>query len=168
MSLDQKYRVREVAKDFVLKGKPVGSKKVMELLGKYAHTPSSTSAALTDAELSLVFEALTQSNPATLADVFSETYQEKKPEPKAADTWDCPNCGNKGITAKFCGECGFKKPEAPAAWDCPNCGNKGITAKFCGECGFKKPETPATWDCPECGTLGITAKFCPECGTKKP
>ena len=84
MSLDQKYRVREVAKDFVLKGKPVGSKKVMELLGKYAHTPSSTSAALTDTELSLVFEALTQSNPATLADVFSETYQEKKPEPKAA------------------------------------------------------------------------------------
>ena len=84
MSLDQKYRVREVAKDFVLKGKPVGSKKVMELLGKYATTPSSTSAALTDGELSLVFEALTQSNPATLADVFAETYQEKKPEPKAA------------------------------------------------------------------------------------
>jgi len=62
----------------------------------------------------------------------------KKPEPKAADTWDCPNCGNKGITAKFCGECGCKKPEAPAAWDCPNCGNKGITAKFCGECGHKR------------------------------
>lgn len=91
----------------------------------------------------------------------------KKPEPKAADTWDCPNCGNKGITAKFCGECGFKKPEAPAAWDCPNCGNKGITAKFCGECGFKKPEAPTTWDCPECGNKGITAKFCPECGHKR-
>ena len=92
----------------------------------------------------------------------------KKPEPKAADTWDCPNCGNKGITAKFCGECGCKKPEAPAAWDCPNCGNKGITAKFCGECGCKKPEGPVTWSCPECGTQGITAKFCPECGHKKP
>ena len=91
----------------------------------------------------------------------------KKPEPKAADTWDCPNCGNKGITAKFCGECGCKKPEAPAAWDCPNCGNKGITAKFCGECGCKKPEGPVTWNCPECGTQGITAKFCPECGHKR-
>lgn len=91
----------------------------------------------------------------------------RKPEPKAADTWDCPQCGNKGITAKFCGECGFKKPEAPAAWDCPNCGNKGITAKFCGECGCRKPEAPATWNCPECGTQGITAKFCPECGHKK-
>ena len=91
----------------------------------------------------------------------------KKPEPKAANTWDCPNCGNKGITAKFCGECGCKKPEAPAGWDCPNCGNKGITAKFCPECGTKKPEAPASWDCPECGTKGITAKFCPECGHKR-
>lgn len=44
----------------------------------------------------------------------------------------------KGITAKFCGECGCKKPEAPAAWDCPECGNKGITAKFCPECGHKR------------------------------
>lgn len=91
----------------------------------------------------------------------------KKPEPKATDTWDCPNCGNKGITAKFCGECGCKKPEAPAVWDCPNCGNKGITAKFCGECGCRKPEPKETWDCPECGNKDITAKFCPECGYKK-
>ena len=91
----------------------------------------------------------------------------KKPEPKAADTWDCPNCGAKGIAAKFCGECGCKKPEAPAAWDCPNCGAKGITAKFCGECGFKKPEAPAVWDCPECGNKDISAKFCPECGHKR-
>ena len=84
MSLDQKYRVREVAKDFVLKGKPVGSKKVMELLSKYASTPSSTSAALTDGELSLVFEALTQANQIqSLEEVFQETYTEKKPEPKA-------------------------------------------------------------------------------------
>ena len=44
----------------------------------------------------------------------------------------------KGITAKFCGECGCKKPEAPAAWDCPECGNKGITAKFCPECEHKR------------------------------
>ena len=63
----------------------------------------------------------------------------KKPEPKAAETWDCPNCGNKGITAKFCGECGFKKPESKLTWDCPECGNKDITAKFCPECGHKKP-----------------------------
>lgn len=86
------------------------------------------------------------------------------------DTWDCPACGNKGITMKFCGECGAKKPEPKPVdtWDCPNCGNKGITAKFCGECGCKKPETPTVWDCPQCGNKGITAKFCGECGCKKP
>ena len=88
----------------------------------------------------------------------------------AADAWDCPACGAKGITRKFCGECGAKKPEPKAAdtWDCPNCGAKGITGKFCGECGTKKPEAPAAWDCPNCGNKGITAKFCGECGFKKP
>ena len=91
------------------------------------------------------------------------------PAAPSADTWDC-DCGNKGITAKFCGECGAKKPEPKAAdtWDCPNCGAKGITAKFCGECGAKRPEAPAAWDCPQCGNKGITAKFCGECGCRKP
>ncbi len=92
---------------------------------------------------------------------------EKAPSSGDAPTWDCPACGAKGITSKFCPECGAKKPEMPAAWDCPICGTKGITSKFCPECGAKKPEMPATWDCPVCGTKGITSKFCPECGTKK-
>lgn len=86
-------------------------------------------------------------------------------KPEPAATWDCPVCGTKGITGKFCGECGAKKPEPAATWDCA-CGNKGITGKFCGECGAKKPETPETWDC-TCGNKGITGKFCPECGNKK-
>ena len=81
----------------------------------------------------------------------------------SADTWDC-SCGNKGITGKFCSECGAKKPEKET-WDC-SCGNKGITGKFCSECGAKKPEK-TTWDC-ACGNKNITGKFCPECGSKKP
>ena len=81
MSSDQKYRVREVAKDFALNGKPVGNKKVIEVLTKYAHAPSSTSAALTDQELSLIFDYLTQNNQIeSLEEVFKETYHEKKPE----------------------------------------------------------------------------------------
>ena len=82
--------------------------------------------------------------------------------------WDCPACGTKGITTRFCPDCGAKKPEPPAGWDCPECGTKGITSKFCPNCGAKKPEPPAGWDCPACGTKGITSKFCPECGAKKP
>lgn len=83
------------------------------------------------------------------------------------DTWDCA-CGNRGIKAKFCGECGAKRPEPKKVdtWDCA-CGNKGITGKFCGECGAKRPVTAVTWDC-FCGNKGISGKFCTECGAKRP
>ncbi|MCD8382627.1 MAG: translation initiation factor IF-2 [Clostridiales bacterium] len=60
--MDVKYRVHEVAKDFKVKGKPVGSKKVTEILTKYGSTPSSHMAALSEMELSLIFEYLTQNN----------------------------------------------------------------------------------------------------------
>jgi hypothetical protein len=82
----------------------------------------------------------------------------------ASDSWDC-SCGQKGITSKFCPECGGKRPEAPSAWNC-SCGQTGITSKFCPECGSKRPEAPATWNC-ACGVTGITSKFCPECGAKR-
>lgn len=84
--------------------------------------------------------------------------------------WECPNCGCKNITSRFCPDCGSKKPEPKAAggWDCPNCGCKNITSKFCPDCGSKKPENNAGWICPECGTKDITSKFCPNCGAKKP
>ena len=84
-------------------------------------------------------------------------------------TWDC-ECGNKGITLPFCGQCGAKKPEPKQedTWDC-ECGNKGITMKFCGQCGAKRPEPkqPDTWDC-ACGNKGITMKFCGQCGAVRP
>lgn len=89
----------------------------------------------------------------------------------AADTWDCPACGAKGITGKFCPECGGPKPAPKPAvdtWDCLACNTTGITSKFCPECGAKKPETPKGWTCPACGTTDITSKFCPECGARKP
>ena len=35
----------------------------------------------------------------------------KKPAQEASDTWNCPNCGEQGITAKFCPECGTKRGE---------------------------------------------------------
>ena len=59
---DNKYRVHEVAKDFKINGKAVGSKKVMEILTKYGETPSSHMAVLSDKELSIIFDYLTQKN----------------------------------------------------------------------------------------------------------
>ena len=88
----------------------------------------------------------------------------KKPEPKKADTWDCP-CGNKGIIGIFCNMCGAKRPQPEETWDCP-CGNKGIIGKFCNMCGKPKPEKE-TWDCP-CGNKEIIGKFCNLCGSPRP
>ncbi len=54
---------------------------------------------------------------------------------------------------------------AVQVWDCP-CGQKGLTGKFCPECGAKREGQAETWDCP-CGQKGLTGKFCPECGRKR-
>ena len=71
---------------------------------------------------------------------------------------ECPSCG-KYAEAKS----GFF---AKKRIDCA-CGNKGITMKFCGQCGARKPEPqPATWDC-KCGQKAIETGFCPNCGSKK-
>ncbi len=86
--------------------------------------------------------------------------------PVSVSSWDC-SCGQKGITGKFCPECGSPRPVPVATdiWDCL-CGAKGLTGKFCPECGAKRPERPDIWDC-ECGQKGLTGKFCPECGKKR-
>ncbi len=83
-----------------------------------------------------------------------------------SNTWDC-SCGNKGITGKFCSECGAKRIEAQPDiyWDC-SCGAKFIKGKFCSECGSPKMIPNPVWDC-SCGNKGITGKFCSECGNKR-
>ena len=55
----------------------------------------------------------------------------------AADSkqWDCPNCGAKGNTGNYCGQCGIKAVEA---WKCSGCGQEGNTGNFCKNCGSKK------------------------------
>lgn len=104
-------------------------------------------------------------------EAMAPMFGQPEPAPAASTTapalegWNC-SCGQKGITGKFCPECGSPKPAPAQTWDCPSCGAKGLTGKFCPECGGKRPEGPETWDC-ECGQKGITGKFCPECGKKK-
>ena len=81
----EKYRVHEVAKDF---GLP--TKDIMEILTKYAQAPKNHMQALTDAELSVIFDYLTEKNPVSgIQVIFADTYKEepakepatKKPEP---------------------------------------------------------------------------------------
>ena len=84
-----------------------------------------------------------------------------------AGGWDCPACGHKAITSRFCPDCGAKKPEPAQGWTCTGCGTTGITSNFCPNCGAKKPVPDAGWTCPDCGTAGIKSNFCPNCGRKK-
>ena len=75
----EKYRVHEVAKDF---GLP--TKTIMEILTKYAEAPKNHMQALTDRELSLIFDYLTQHHQVSgIQVIFADTYQEapKKAEP---------------------------------------------------------------------------------------
>ncbi|MCH5188315.1 MAG: SPFH domain-containing protein [Oscillospiraceae bacterium] len=120
---------------------------------------------MTKEAMSPIFEGGSQIGQSVGSAMAPETTH--APTAPAADAWDCAECGAKGITSKFCPECGSKRPEAPSAWDCAACGTKGITSKFCPECGAKRPEAPTAWDCPDCGTKGVTGKFCPECGRKR-
>ena len=77
----EKYRVHEVAKDFGL-----ATKTITEILGKYASAPKNHMQVLTDHELSLIFDYLTQHNQvANIQVIYADAYQEKaKESPKAA------------------------------------------------------------------------------------
>ena len=81
-SVVNKYRVHEVAKDF-----GVSTKQVTEILTKYAETPKNHMQVLSDRELSLIFESLTQNNQvAGIHVIFAEGAKaaEQKQEAKAA------------------------------------------------------------------------------------
>lgn len=98
--------------------------------------------------------------------VYSQTPQTNSEDKK--DLWNC-TCGQKGITGKFCSNCGTPKPVfvSPDSWDC-SCGQKGIVGNFCNNCGCKKPlsSQSITWDC-TCGKKGIVGNFCNNCGAKR-
>ena len=75
MSSLNKYRVHEVAKDFKL-----GSKDISSILTEYASTPKNHMQVLTDAELDVIFEYLTQRNQVeSIEEIFADTYSEPAP-----------------------------------------------------------------------------------------
>ena len=57
-----KYPIHKVAKDFKKGSKELPSKEVMDILTQYGHPPKNHMQPLTDQELSIVFEYLTQHN----------------------------------------------------------------------------------------------------------
>ena len=75
-----KYRVKEVAADF-----GVSPKEVSEIIGKFGEKPKSYTQVLTDQELNVVFEHMTQKNQiSSLEQVFAVKPAAPKAEPKPA------------------------------------------------------------------------------------
>ena len=81
MSTMFKYRVHEVAKDF-----KIPTKKVSEILTKYATTPKNHMHILSVQELDIIFEYLTTNNQIeSIEDIFADTAQAASPEKTDAD-----------------------------------------------------------------------------------
>ena len=78
-----KYPVHKLAKDLTKKGKPLPSKEVMDILTQYGHPPKNHMQPLTDEELSIVFEYLTQHNQIdSIEQVYADVYHEPESAPK--------------------------------------------------------------------------------------
>ena len=77
-----KYPVHKLAKDFTKNGKVLPSKEVMDILTQYGHPPKNHMQPLSDEELSIVFEYLTQHNQIdSIESVYADVYHEE-PAPK--------------------------------------------------------------------------------------
>ncbi len=73
-----KYRVKEVAADFGMQ-----PKEIAEILGKYFEKPKSNTQVLTDEQLNVLFEHITQNHQiVSIAEVFAVAPAPKKEEPK--------------------------------------------------------------------------------------
>ena len=102
-----KYPIHKVAKDFKHGSKELPSKEVMDILTQYGHPPKNHMQPLTEQELSIVFEYLTQHNQVdNIESIYAEVYR----EPKAAPA-------PKGEPAKAAPQA--QKPAAPAGRPAP-------------------------------------------------
>ena len=85
-----KYPIHKVAKDFKKNSKELASKEVMDILTQYGHPPKNHMQPLTDQELSIVFEYLTQHNQIdSIESVYADVYHDpaakaEAPAPQAA------------------------------------------------------------------------------------
>ena len=92
MSIAVKYRVKEVAADF-----GVPPKEVAEILSQYFDKPKSYSQVLTEEQLNVLFDHLTQHNPiASLEQVFAAV----KPAPAAPKAEEAPAPAPKTVEPK--------------------------------------------------------------------
>ncbi len=109
-----KYRVHEVAKDFKLKS----SKKIMEILEKYAEKPKNHMQALTETELNIIFDFFTLNNQVDDLGVFfaaapASDKKEAKAKPAESEAASAPEKAASAAAAPS------HAPEKPAAASAP-------------------------------------------------
>ena len=80
-----KYPIHKVAKDFKRGSKELPSKEIMDILTQYGHPPKNHMQPLTDQELSIVFEYLTQHNQVySIESIYADVYHEPAAAKSAA------------------------------------------------------------------------------------
>ena len=110
-----KYPIHKVAKDFKKNGKELPSKEVMEILTQYGHPPKNHMQPLTDEELSIVFEYLTQHNQIdSIESVYADVYHEPKAEPAPQAAQPEKKAAPAQQKAAPQGQQGQKQPQQPA------------------------------------------------------
>ena len=86
-----KYPIHRLAKDFTQNGKAMPSKEIMDILTQYGHPPKNHMQPLTDLELSIVFEYLTQHNQIdSIESVYADVYHEEPAEKREAGKKEAP------------------------------------------------------------------------------
>ena len=100
MSSAQKYKIRDFAKDF-----EITAKAVSEILTKYTAAPKSNMQALTDEELNILFNVLTEQNQVEsfetlMADVYHEEVKEVKVPEKKEEKKETPKAPEKAPAAE--------------------------------------------------------------------
>ena len=93
MALDNQYRVHEVAKDF-----GVSSREITEILTKYRTEPKNHMQVLDDADLSVIFEYMTQHHQVKNMESLLGAQQSERKEQPAAKQGEA---GREGVGADF-------------------------------------------------------------------
>ena len=108
MSIEVKQKIKDVADDFAMP-----AKKLIEIVGKFYEKPKSSSQNLTEDQLNVIFDYITQQNQIdSIEQVFAAAAQKKEaPAPEAPKTKVCPYCKSEiAIDATRCPHCTSELP----------------------------------------------------------
>ncbi|MCB7512896.1 translation initiation factor IF-2 [bacterium 210917-SL.2.15] len=115
MATTNKIKVHDIAKSFNLP-----SKDIMNILSEYSTPPKSHSAVMTEEEISIVFDYLTQKNQISSIEViFADSFQAEAPAPAEKEAAKAPQAVQEGTKPAAAGKPSAAKGEgkapAPAA-----------------------------------------------------